>query len=193
MPDATSTFSEEGQRRKILAAPVTQSGIPVKVVYGPEDVPALDYERDLGDPGRFPFTRGTYPEQYRRRLWVSGVLGEGALYNGQKPIKQLIEDGLLDSGLRKGADYHVLACVDPDHPLVKYDLARGCPPLFALWNFGDAARRPNRRRAWSAAPRSAGTSRQISTSWRCTSVHSRRRVYDRKVSRQKRRSGPRAG
>lgn len=141
--------SQEGLRRKILAAPVTQSGIPVKVVYGPEDVPALDYGRDLGDPGQFPFTRGTYPEQYRQRLWVSGVLGEGALYGGQKPIKQLIEEGLLDSGIRKGADYHVLACVDPDHPLVKYDLARGCPPLFALWNFGDSARRPNGRRALS--------------------------------------------
>ncbi|MBI5627810.1 MAG: hypothetical protein HY953_02740, partial [Candidatus Rokubacteria bacterium] len=135
------------ERRTILSAPVTQSGIPIKVVYTPADVRALDYEKDLGEPGQFPFTRGTYPEQYRRRLWVSGVPGEGALYGGQKSIKQLIEEGLVESGLRKGADYHVLACVDPDHPLVKYDLGRGCPPLFALWNFAEAAGRPNRRKA----------------------------------------------
>jgi len=143
----TTSGGTEDLKRGMLSAPVTQSGIPVKVRYGPEDVPALDYETDLGDPGRFPFTRGTYPEQYRRRLWVSGVLGEGALYSGQKPIKELIEDGLIDSGIRKGADYHVLACVDPDHPLVRYDLGRGCPPLFALWNFADLAGRPNRRKA----------------------------------------------
>jgi methylmalonyl-CoA mutase N-terminal domain/subunit len=37
--------------------------------------------------------------------------------------------------------------VDPDHPLVKYDLGRGCPPLFALWNFGELAGRPNGRKA----------------------------------------------
>ncbi|MBI4590437.1 MAG: hypothetical protein HY725_16530 [Candidatus Rokubacteria bacterium] len=135
------------ERRTIRSAPVTQSGIPIKVVYGPGDVRTLDYERDLGEPGRFPFTRGTYPEQYRRRRWVSGVPGEGAMYSGQKPITQLIEEGLIDSGIRKGADYHVLACVDPDHPLVKYDLGRGCPPLFALWNFGDDAGRPNPRKA----------------------------------------------
>ncbi|MDP7240226.1 MAG: methylmalonyl-CoA mutase family protein, partial [Dehalococcoidia bacterium] len=38
----------------------TLSGIPLKKVYRPEDVAGLDYDRDLGDPGQAPFTRGPY-------------------------------------------------------------------------------------------------------------------------------------
>src|SRR3972149_6857860 len=46
------------------------SGIPVKPVYGPEDVRDLDYQKDLGDPGEYPFTRGIHPEMYRARRWT---------------------------------------------------------------------------------------------------------------------------
>ncbi|REJ38168.1 MAG: hypothetical protein DIU84_01405, partial [Bacillota bacterium] len=47
---------------------LTLSGQPVKAVYRPEDAP-IDYARDLGDPGRYPFTRGPYETMYRGRLW----------------------------------------------------------------------------------------------------------------------------
>src|SRR5438093_4695336 len=47
----------------------TLSGIPVKPLYGPVDVkPGL--EERLGEPGKFPFTRGLHPEMYRKRLWT---------------------------------------------------------------------------------------------------------------------------
>ena len=36
----------------------TQAFIPVKSVYTPEDIKDTEYERDLGDPGCYPFTRG---------------------------------------------------------------------------------------------------------------------------------------
>ena len=39
----------------------TQSNIQVKSFYRPEDIKALDYEKDLGDPGEYPFTRGIFP------------------------------------------------------------------------------------------------------------------------------------
>jgi methylmalonyl-CoA mutase N-terminal domain/subunit len=48
----------------------TSSGIPIKPVYRPEDIAELDYARDLADPGDYPYTRGIYPEMYRRRHWT---------------------------------------------------------------------------------------------------------------------------
>jgi methylmalonyl-CoA mutase N-terminal domain/subunit len=49
---------------------VLNAGIPVKPVYGPDDLRDLDYARDLGNPGEYPFTRGIHPEMYRARLWT---------------------------------------------------------------------------------------------------------------------------
>ena len=48
----------------------THSGIPVKEVYGPEDIQDLDYNQDLGLPGRAPYTRGIYGNMYRGKLWT---------------------------------------------------------------------------------------------------------------------------
>ncbi|MBW1660482.1 MAG: methylmalonyl-CoA mutase, partial [Deltaproteobacteria bacterium] len=44
-----------------------QSGLKVKPVYGPEDLKEIgfDYEKDLGDPGQYPYTRGIHPQGYR--------------------------------------------------------------------------------------------------------------------------------
>jgi methylmalonyl-CoA mutase N-terminal domain/subunit len=46
------------------------AGIPVKPVYGPEDVAGVDFERDIGRPGEYPYTRGIHPRMYRDRLWT---------------------------------------------------------------------------------------------------------------------------
>ncbi|HEX8848587.1 MAG TPA: methylmalonyl-CoA mutase family protein, partial [Gemmatimonadaceae bacterium] len=45
------------------------SGIPIKVEYTPADA-ELDYATDLGNPGKFPYTRGVQPTMYRGRLWT---------------------------------------------------------------------------------------------------------------------------
>ncbi len=47
----------------------TPSGIAVKAVYTPEDLKDFDYQRDLGEPGEYPLTRGIYPEMYRKVPW----------------------------------------------------------------------------------------------------------------------------
>jgi methylmalonyl-CoA mutase N-terminal domain/subunit len=49
---------------------VLHAGIPVKPVYGPEDLAGRDVDRDLGRPGEYPFTRGIHPLMYRERLWT---------------------------------------------------------------------------------------------------------------------------
>lgn len=38
--------------------------------FNPQNTRAIDYEKDLGDPGEFPYTRGIYPNMYRGRLWT---------------------------------------------------------------------------------------------------------------------------
>ena len=55
------TAGQDLMERKLKGDLKTQSGYDVKEVYGPEDIADLDYERDLGNPGSYPFTRGTYP------------------------------------------------------------------------------------------------------------------------------------
>jgi methylmalonyl-CoA mutase N-terminal domain/subunit len=47
----------------------TTSGIEMKVAFKPEDV-EIEYQRDLADPGEFPFTRGPYPTMYRSKMWT---------------------------------------------------------------------------------------------------------------------------
>ena len=51
-------------------SPPKQKKSQPKIVYRPEDAATVDYEKDLGEPGDYPFTRGIYPEMYRTRLWT---------------------------------------------------------------------------------------------------------------------------
>ena len=48
----------------------TISDLPLKPLYGPEDVAHLDLSRDLARPGEYPYTRGIHPNMYRDRLWT---------------------------------------------------------------------------------------------------------------------------
>jgi len=127
--------------RKLKGDLKTQSGYDVKEVYGPEDIAGLDYERDLGNPGSYPFTRGTYPRMYREKLWVKGVPAGWILYaldQGKSPeevVDETFASGIYVSGARTSGDYHNLATVDPDHPLVKYDVASCAGSSYAVWSF----------------------------------------------------------
>ncbi|GAB4312929.1 MAG: methylmalonyl-CoA mutase family protein [Promethearchaeota archaeon] len=70
------------------------SGIEIKALYTPEDVKDLDYARDLGFPGEFPFTRGVYPTMYRGRLWtMRQFAGLGTAEDTNKRFKYLIQTG----------------------------------------------------------------------------------------------------
>ena len=62
-----SKFVQRGEREEKFETP---SGIPLKHVYGPEDIENLNYLEDLGFPGAPPFTRGVYPNMYRGRIWT---------------------------------------------------------------------------------------------------------------------------
>src|SRR6266511_2274380 len=59
---------EKSPERPALFAAST--GAPAERLYTPADIAALDYVRDLGFPGEFPYTRGVQPTAYRGRLWT---------------------------------------------------------------------------------------------------------------------------
>jgi methylmalonyl-CoA mutase N-terminal domain/subunit len=109
----------------------TQSGIPVKGVYTGEDLDNVNYDRDLSLPGEYPYTRGIYPEMYRKRLWLKSIIvcDETPRATNQK-YKKLISRG--QTGLRIVGDIPTSLAIDPDHPLGTLDVASNGCPVFAL-------------------------------------------------------------
>ncbi len=97
--------------------PVTTiSGRAMRPLYRPEDVADVDYERDLGDPGQFPFTRGVHKTMYRGKLWTMrqfAGFGSGAQTNER--FKYLLAHG--GHGLSVAFDLPTLMGRDPDHQL----------------------------------------------------------------------------
>jgi methylmalonyl-CoA mutase N-terminal domain/subunit len=112
----------------------TQSNISVKSIYGPEDVEGINYERDLGEPGDLPFTRGSYPEMYRRALWLkSFIVCYATPEETNAAFKKYIAAG--QTGLRVLTDTATLSGADPDHPLARYDIMCNGNPTFALTEY----------------------------------------------------------
>src|SRR6266705_3302626 len=94
----------------------TISGRPIDPLYGPEAVAGLDYARDLGDPGQFPFTRGVHETMYRGKVWtMRQFAGFGTPRETNARFKYLLEHG--SHGLSIAFDLPTLMGRDPDHPL----------------------------------------------------------------------------
>jgi len=92
------------------------SGLPIRRIYRPEDIADLSYERDLGDPGEYPYTRGIYETMYRGRLWtVRQFSGFGSPEDTNKRYKYLIANG--QTGLSVAFDLPTLMGRDADDPL----------------------------------------------------------------------------
>ena len=94
---------------------LTTSGVAVKGLYGPSDVAGLDYERDLGDPGQYPFTRGIHATMYRGRLWtMRQFAGFGTAEETNERFRYLLKEG--QTGLSVAFDLPTLMGYDSDHP-----------------------------------------------------------------------------
>jgi methylmalonyl-CoA mutase N-terminal domain/subunit len=94
----------------------TISGRPIEPLYRPEDVADVDYARDLGDPGDFPFTRGIHRTMYRGKAWsMRQFAGFGTPRETNARFKYLLEHGV--HGLSVAFDLPTLMGRDPDHPL----------------------------------------------------------------------------
>ena len=98
------------------AAFTTESGIPVKRLYTPLDLPEADYNRDLGYPGDYPYTRGVYPTMYRGRLWtMRNYAGFGTAEDTNKRFRYLLEHGM--PGLSVAFDLPTQVGYDSDHSM----------------------------------------------------------------------------
>jgi len=87
-----------------------------KAFYSPGDLSEIDYARDLGDPGSYPFTRGRRASLARGGGWILRELsGEGPPARSNAQFRRLIESGA--SGLDVIGDAPTFACFDPDHPM----------------------------------------------------------------------------
>jgi len=91
----------------------TISGLENEPLYTPERV-QLDYDRDLGYPGAYPFTRGVYPSMYRGRLWtMRQFAGFGTAEETNERFRYLLDHG--QTGLSTAFDMPTLMGYDSDH------------------------------------------------------------------------------
>ncbi len=90
------------------------SGEEVDLLYAPGDVADLDYDRDLGFPGEYPYTRGVRHNMYRGRLWTMRQFsGFGTPEDSNKRNKFLLEHG--QTGLSVAFDLPTIMGYDSDH------------------------------------------------------------------------------
>jgi methylmalonyl-CoA mutase N-terminal domain/subunit len=94
---------------------VTTSSTPVGRLYTPLDVADMDYMRDLGFPGEYPYTRGVHPTMYRGRLWTMRMFaGFGTAEETNQRYKYLLDQGNM--GLSVAFDLPTLMGYDADAP-----------------------------------------------------------------------------
>jgi methylmalonyl-CoA mutase N-terminal domain/subunit len=91
----------------------TISDLPTKVVYTPDDITDVDYARDIGYPGEYPYVRGVYTNMYRGRLWTMRQFsGFGTPNDTNKRYKYLLKHG--QTGLSVAFDFPTLYGRDSD-------------------------------------------------------------------------------
>ena len=101
---------------------ITDSGIEIQSVYGPESV-ELEVERDLGGPGEWPFTRGVYPGMYRQRLWtMRQYAGFGSAEATNERFRYLLGAG--QTGLSVAFDLPTQMGYDSDHARAAAEVGR---------------------------------------------------------------------
>ena len=67
---------------------------PVERLYTPEDIADVDYDKDVGYPGEYPFTRGVQATMYRGRLWsMRQYAGFGGAAESNERFKFLLSQG----------------------------------------------------------------------------------------------------
>ena len=101
----------------------TSSGIDLPVDFNPANTEALDYDRDLGDPGDFPYTRGIRRNTYRGRLWtMRQYAGYATAEESNARYKYLLSQGT--TGLSVAFDLPTQIGLDSDDPLAAGEVGK---------------------------------------------------------------------
>jgi methylmalonyl-CoA mutase N-terminal domain/subunit len=123
--------TENGERKKQFESP---SGIPLKPLYGPEDVQEMDYLNDLGFPGAPPFTRGVYPNMYRGRVWtMRQYAGFADAEKTNERFKYLISQG--QKGLSIAFDLPTQMGFNSDNQICLGEVGRVGVTVNSLYDF----------------------------------------------------------
>jgi methylmalonyl-CoA mutase N-terminal domain/subunit len=126
-PETTGTdawreqrYDTEPERQGELFS--TISGVEIEPLAAPDTV-EVSYERDLGYPGVFPFTRGVYPSMYRGRLWtMRQFAGFGTAAETNERFRYLLAHG--QTGLSTAFDMPTLMGFDSDHARSEGEVGR---------------------------------------------------------------------
>jgi methylmalonyl-CoA mutase N-terminal domain/subunit len=109
---------EDTKKRPALSErkPASPSGLPMEAAVTQDSLQDWNFERDLGYPGEFPFTRGVYPTMYRGRLWTTRqYAGFGSAVESNHRYRYLLSQG--QKGLSVAFDLPTQIGMDSDHPL----------------------------------------------------------------------------
>ena len=101
----------------------TISDLLVNPIYTPEDIRNLGFERDIGYPGFFPFTRGCQATGYRGRVWTFRMFsGLGTAEDTNRRWHQLLKEG--ETGLSTAFDFPTLMGYDSDSPKARAEVGK---------------------------------------------------------------------
>ena len=99
------------------------SSTDAEPLYTPADVAHIDYDRDIGYPGEYPFTRGVQPNMYRGRLWsIRQYAGYGTPEETNERFKFLLNEG--QPGLSVAFDLPTQLGYDSDDPLAEGEVGK---------------------------------------------------------------------
>ncbi|MFL5378730.1 MAG: methylmalonyl-CoA mutase [Myxococcales bacterium] len=144
--DELASWRQEDIARAAQKAPLrrsefhTDSGVPIPDVLtpldggSPSEADVERYLRDLGLPGRFPYTRGPQPSMYRGRLWtMRQFAGFGSPEDTNKRFKYLLEHGM--TGLSTAFDMPALMGYDADHAMSRGEVGKEGVAVSTLKDF----------------------------------------------------------
>ena len=101
----------------------TVSDLLVNPIYTPEDIRDLDFNRDIGYPGFFPFTRGCQATGYRGQVWTLRMFsGFGTAEDTNHRWHQLLKEG--ETGLSTAFDFPTLMGYDSDSPKARAEVGK---------------------------------------------------------------------
>src|SRR6266566_1164083 len=101
----------------------SESGLPLEPLYGPGDLPGFDPAAKLGEPGRYPFTRGIYPGMYTARPWtIRQYAGFATAQASNERYHQLIAAGT--TGLSVAFDLPTQMGFDSDAPVAHGEVGK---------------------------------------------------------------------
>jgi len=99
------------------------AGFPIAPVYGPQDVADVEFDRDIGRPGEYPYTRGIHKHMYRDRVWtMRQYVGFGTPVETNARFKYLMAHG--QDALNVAFDLPTQLGLDSDDPRAEGEVGR---------------------------------------------------------------------